>query len=162
MFLLCLLYWCPTFHPSAFTFICASVIVHPSVNPGTHTVSLRCALNWKLRTQGFFMRTVKTMTRLGRWPGWLGRCPGWLARCPGWLARCPGWSESLLCTQVIVLVLSCCGSFDIHSFQILCSCTEGQFGPRHEKICLCHMRTTKAHISLCIRAVWSAPFWFAA
>ena len=29
--------------------------------------------------------------------------------------------------------------------------------PRHEKTCFCHMRTTKAQISLRIRAVWSAP-----
>ena len=34
--------------------------------------------------------------------------------------------------------------------------------PRHEKTCLCHMRTTKAQISLRIRAVWSAPLLFAA
>ena len=33
---------------------------------------------------------------------------------------------------------------------------------RHEKICLCHLRTTKAQISLCIHAVWSAPLLFAA
>ena len=31
--------------------------------------------------------------------------------------------------------------------------------PRHGETCLCHMRTTKAHISLCIRAVWSAPLF---
>ena len=34
--------------------------------------------------------------------------------------------------------------------------------PRQEKTCLCHMRTTKAQISLCIRTVWSAPLLFAA
>ena len=34
--------------------------------------------------------------------------------------------------------------------------------PRHEKPCLCHMRTTKGQISLRIRAVWSAPLLFAA
>ena len=32
--------------------------------------------------------------------------------------------------------------------------------PRNEKICLFHMRTTKAQISLRIRAVWSAPLFF--
>ena len=36
------------------------------------------------------------------------------------------------------------------------------FEPRHEKICFCHMRTTKAQISLLIRAVWSAHLLFAA
>ena len=36
------------------------------------------------------------------------------------------------------------------------------YEPRHEKTCLCHMRTTKAQISLRIHAVWSAPLLFAA
>ena len=35
------------------------------------------------------------------------------------------------------------------------------YGPHHEKTCLFHMRTTKAQISLRIRAGWSAPFLFA-
>ena len=34
--------------------------------------------------------------------------------------------------------------------------------PRHQKTCLCHMRTTKVQISLRIHAVWSAPLLFAA
>ena len=37
--------------------------------------SLRCALCWRLRVQAIFMRTAKTLIRLG---------------------GCPGWSESLL------------------------------------------------------------------
>ena len=48
-------------------------------------ISLRSALNGKLRTQGRLIR----------------------------LGRCPGWSESLLATQIILLVLSCCGSLII-------------------------------------------------
>ena len=36
------------------------------------------------------------------------------------------------------------------------------FKPHHEKTCLCHMRTTKAQISLRICAVWSAPLFFTA
>ena len=36
------------------------------------------------------------------------------------------------------------------------------YEPRHEKTCLCLMRTTKAQISLRIRAFWSAPLLFAA
>ena len=36
------------------------------------------------------------------------------------------------------------------------------FEAHHEKTCSCHMRTTKAQISLCIRAVWSVPLLFAA
>ena len=35
------------------------------------------------------------------------------------------------------------------------------FEPCHEKTCFCHMRATKAQISLRIRAVWSAPFLLA-
>ena len=31
--------------------------------------------------------------------------------------------------------------------------------PRHEKTCLCHMRTTKAQICLHILVVWAAPAW---
>ena len=52
--------------------------------------SLRCALKGRLRTQGFFMQTEKTLIRLGGHPG---------------------WSESSLGAQVILLVLLCCGSF---------------------------------------------------
>ena len=33
-------------------------------------ISLRCALNGYLRTQAFFMRTAKTLIRLGGCPGW--------------------------------------------------------------------------------------------
>ena len=33
-------------------------------------ISLPCALNGKLRTQGFFMWIAKTLIRLGRCPGW--------------------------------------------------------------------------------------------
>ena len=36
------------------------------------------------------------------------------------------------------------------------------YDPCHEKTCLCYMQTTKAQISLCIRALWSAPLLFAA
>ena len=48
-------------------------------------ISLRCAFNGQLRTQDFFMRTAKTLIRLG---------------------GCPGWSERTLS----LLVLSCRGS----------------------------------------------------
>ena len=43
--------------------------------------------------------------------------------------------------------------------------TKQSYEPRHEKTCFCHMRTTKAQISLRIRAGctgWSAPLLFAA
>ena len=36
------------------------------------------------------------------------------------------------------------------------------YEPCHDKTCFCHMRTTKAQISLHIRAVWSAPLLFTA
>ena len=53
--------------------------------------SLHCALSryMVLRAQCFFMRTAKTLIRLG---------------------GCPGWSESSLGVHVILLVLSCCSS----------------------------------------------------
>ena len=53
--------------------------------------NLRYALNMKLRTQGFFMRTAKSLIRLG---------------------GCSGWSESSLAAHSILLVLSCAGSSD--------------------------------------------------
>ena len=37
-----------------------------------------------------------------------------------------------------------------------------QMGQVMQKRVLCHMGTTKVQISLCIRAVWSAPLLFAA
>ena len=41
-------------------------------------------------------------------------------------------------------------------------CTEKEIEPCHEKTCLCHTRTTKAQISLRIRAAWSASLLVAA
>ena len=46
----------------------------------------------KLMTQTFFMQTAKALIRLG---------------------GCPGWSKSSLGAQVILLVLSCSGSFHL-------------------------------------------------
>ena len=65
------------------------------VRPAQSDQSLRCALNGYLKIQCFFMRTAKTLIRLG---------------------GCPGWSESLLGAHVILLVKSCCGSFYNHAF----------------------------------------------
>ena len=59
------------------------------------------------------------------------------------LGGCPGWSESSLGALVILLVLSCAGS---------------NYELSHDKICLSHMETTKMQMSLCICAVYSAPF----
>ena len=36
------------------------------------------------------------------------------------------------------------------------------YEPHHEKTCFCHMRTTKAQISLRIRAIWWVPLLLAA
>ena len=63
--------------------------------------SLGCALTGQLRTQAFFMRTTKTLIRLG---------------------KCPGWSESSLGAQATLLVLSCGGSdliIHVHESKIL-------------------------------------------
>ena len=63
-------------------------------------ISLRCALSGLLRAQGFFMRTVKTLIRLG---------------------GCPGWSVFAGRT-LILLVLSCRGSFFIWSTGTCTTC----------------------------------------
>ena len=55
--------------------------------------SLCCALNGQLRAQCFFMRTRKTLIKLG---------------------GCPDWSESSLGKQVILLVLSW-GVWNMHA-----------------------------------------------
>ena len=52
--------------------------------------SLRLALHGWPRNQGFFMRTAKTLIRLG---------------------GCPGWSEASLGAQINLLVLLCSGSY---------------------------------------------------
>ena len=85
-------------------------------------------------SQAVFMRTVKTLIRLG---------------------GCSGLSESLLGAQVILLVLSCCGSNGLHlaKTQVSLHINTLTVGPRHGKICLCPMRTTKVQISLRIHAV---------
>ena len=43
--------------------------------------SLRCALNVYLSTQGFFMRTAKTLIRLGGCPGWFESSLGAQSLC---------------------------------------------------------------------------------
>ena len=63
--------------------------ISPGIRP-VRSVFVQCALYGKLRTQCFFMQTVKTQIKL---------------------VGCRGWSESLLGAQVILYVLSCCGSF---------------------------------------------------
>ena len=60
--------------------------------------SLCCELSGKPRTQGFFMRTAKTLIRLD---------------------GCPGWPESSLGAHIILLVLSCCGSCLVSIFYML-------------------------------------------
>ena len=97
----CQFIWSSTFetkHDKTNTIACAlsedsDQPVHPPI---------RCALNGKLRTQSFFMRTAKNLIRLG---------------------GCPGWSESLLGARVILLVLSCCGYLKgiiVDCLRILC------------------------------------------
>ena len=103
-----------------------------------------------------------------------------LARLPG----CAGSPEPSLVAYVITTIISWAGStidlklrclscskLNVHYFKeyshnrdqdpgIICHVKNES---RHEKTCLCHMRTTKAQISdLRIRAVWSAPLLSAA
>ena len=59
--------------------------------------SLRCALNGSLRTQGFFMRTAKTLIRLDGCPGWSESSLGAHSLC--WFchvaAHLPDWKGRL-------------------------------------------------------------------
>ena len=103
-----------------------------------------------------FERAAKTLIRLG------------------W---CPGWSESSLGAQVILLVLSCGGSYMSHvttkpafgvcdqlSLKLACSATETSLGleisvlANGRGIVLSRQRTTKAVIILC-RCVCSSSVW---
>ena len=59
--------------------------------------SIRCALNGYLRTHAFFMRTAKTLIRLG---------------------GCPGWSESSLGAHATLLVLSWGGSYNVSGLTV--------------------------------------------
>ena len=122
--------------------------VHPAktqiCNPPS-LISLRCVFYGQPRGQWFFVRTTKTLCRLG---------------------GSPGWSESSLGTQLILLVLLCIGSNEpeqdktdkITSAQLWLSCQEA-FEACHEKICLCHMQTTKMWIN---REVWPPSLLFTA
>ena len=104
------------------------------------------------------------------------------------LGICPVWSESSLCTQ---WVATCKDPGFLHAdskdsgliwvfagrtchfvgfvmrqriyrpYQSWMTIATLPSEPCHEKTCFCHMRTTKAQISLRILAVWSTPLWFA-
>ena len=71
--------------------VCAQQILRSACQSAQSNQSLCCALNGKLRTHGCFTQTRRL----------------WSIR----LGRCPGWSESLLGTQVILLILSGSSSF---------------------------------------------------
>ena len=145
--------------------ICVNIIEPPrdktnkmTVCPAKTQISLGIHPVWSvfavcLITQAFFMRTAKTLIRLG---------------------GCPGWSESSLGTHVILLVLSWGGSDQVvkhslpsplaelimsqfynldfnpvianssHSSATLCLVEIWSWNePHHEKTCLCHMWTTR-------------------
>ena len=75
--------------------MCAQRRVRSAWTSAQSDQSLRCALNGYLRTQGFYMRTAKTLVRLG---------------------GCSGWSESSLGAHAILLVLSRGGSIIVPQF----------------------------------------------
>ena len=70
------------------------------------------------------------------------------------LGGCPGWSESSLGAHVILLVLSCGGSFLI-VFAVAVWSHARRYEPRHDKTNKVTMRPAKAQISLGIHPVWS-------
>ena len=71
--------------------------------------SLRCALNGKLRTQFFFMRTAKSLIRLG---------------------GCPGSSESSLGAQSFCWFCHVAAQSRLHSYQALYHPEERDINPR--------------------------------
>ena len=82
------------------------------------------------------------------------------------LGGCPDWSEFFAGCTLILLVLSWGGSLvflvsgiciPIWTLFFHCEYWTQMHESRHEKTCLCHVRTTKAQISRCIHAVWSMP-----
>ena len=97
----------------------------------------------------WLLSSVKTHISLGICPVWsesslsAWRSLGYPSSEQRRLIRLGG-PVSFLGAQVILLVLLC----------------SGLYKPHHEKTCLCHMRTTKVHISLRIRTVWSAPLLY--
>ena len=97
--------------------------------------SLRCALNGKLRTQGFLIRTAKTRIRLG---------------------RCPGWSESSLSAQVILFCHAVAQIGWVHlSVKRCLVCFVLYLSRLMTKPTKWHVRPAKTQISLGIRPVWS-------
>ena len=99
--------------------------------------SLRCAFSGEVRTQGFFMRTAETLLRL-IWV-FAGRTLSLL------VLSCRNPDDSLFSIYVQLQMRLLAYTVAVHLVPF-------DDEPRHEKTCLCYMRTTKAKISLRIRA----------
>ena len=65
--------------------------------------------------------------------------------------------SSIVITSLEKVGVRCCAGC-----LLVCPCFVVSYQPRHEKTCLCHMRTTKMQISLHICAVSSASLLFTA
>ena len=78
--------------------------------------SHRCALNGKLRTQAFFMRTAKTLIRLGGCPGWSESSLGAQSFC--WFCHEAAHisSSQLSCGVIYSYVIITYLSFNLLSF----------------------------------------------
>ena len=122
-----------------------------------------------------FERTVKTLIRLGGCPDWSGCSLG--TQDILLVLSCCGTSICLKRRRKFESANADCFWYksEVTGLRIFqhwkfLSITVNQengslnfkYEPRHEKTCFCHMRITKAQISLRIRAVWSAPLLFAA
>ena len=79
-------------------------------------LSHRCALNAKLRTQAFFMRTAKTLIRLGGCPGWSESSLGAQSFC--WFCHEAAhiFSSQLSCGVIYSYVIITYLSFNLLSF----------------------------------------------
>ena len=105
-------------HDKTTKWVCAQQRLRSAWASAQPDQSLRCAFNGQLRTQGFFMRTLKTLIRLG---------------------GCPGWSESSLGTHAVCWFLSYPGSNSKMNLSRAWVVHE----PHHEKTCLREFATRK-------------------
>ena len=100
--------------------------------------------------------TGLTLTIFMTWPNLLPNASGWINAYTAYSHVFPS-----LFSISYALRWATQGQWS-SGFHFFSSAKKSIFEPRHKKTCICHMRTTKAQISMRIRAVWSAPLLFAA
>ena len=106
--------------------------------------SLRCALNGWLKTQAFFMRTAKTLIRLGGCPGWSESSLGAHSFC--WFCHVAAQMVSILSDNKVSFPDN--DRFMVRLWQI-------GFEPPRDKTNKVNVRPAKTQISLGIQPIWS-------